>query len=57
MKTSAEHIRKAVRALAGAVLAALVCAAATSCSTTKRIPEGEQLYIGVKDIDVEAPQG
>ena len=56
MKTSAEHIRKAVRALAGAVLAALVCAAATSCSTTKRIPEGEQLYIGVKDIDVEAPQ-
>ena len=43
MKTSAEHIRKAVRALAGAVLAALVCAAATSCSTTKRIPEGEQL--------------
>ncbi len=27
------------------------------CSTTKRIPEGEQLYTGVKNISVNAPKG
>ena len=28
-----------------------------ACSTTKRIPEGEQLYTGIKKIDITAPEG
>lgn len=39
-------------------LIAVACAAMLAgCSTTKRIPEGEQLYIGVKKIDIKAPEG
>lgn len=39
------------------VLSAILGVVAVSCSTTKRIPEGEQLYTGLKGIEVEAPQG
>lgn len=38
-------------------LLAILGVVAVSCSTTKRIPEGEQLYTGLKGIKVEAPQG
>ena len=38
-------------------LLAILAVVAVSCSTTKRIPEGEQLYTGLKGIEVEAPQG
>ena len=39
-------------------LIAVACAAMLAgCSTTKRIPEGEQLYIGVKKIAIKAPEG
>ena len=34
---------------------ALLLAAVTSCSTTKRLPEGETLYTGIKKIDIVAP--
>ena len=37
--------------------AVVVCLLAVSCSTTKRIPEGEQLYIGVKKLDIKAVEG
>ena len=30
---------------------------ASACSTTRRIPDDEQLYIGVKKINIEAPEG
>ena len=40
------------------MLAVVACAAILAgCSTTKRIPEGEQLYIGVKNIDIKSPEG
>ncbi|MDE6527940.1 MAG: hypothetical protein K2L78_02700, partial [Muribaculaceae bacterium] len=37
-----------------------LCAAVVivgACSTTRRIPEGEQLYTGIKKIDINAPEG
>ncbi len=40
-----------------ALIAAACAAMLAGCSTTKRIPEGEQLYIGVKKIDIKAPEG
>jgi outer membrane protein assembly factor BamA len=33
----------------------LLLTAITSCSTTKRLPEGETLYTGIKKIDIVAP--
>lgn len=39
------------------VLLAILAVVAASCSTTKRIPPGEQLYTGLKGIEMEAPQG
>lgn len=37
--------------------AALAALALASCSTTRRIPEGEQLYTGLKRVEVKAPEG
>lgn len=36
------------------VLAALLAGA---CSTTRRLPEGEILYTGLKDVDINATEG
>ena len=38
----------------------LACAAAlllASCSTTRRLPEGEQLYTGIKKVEITPPEG
>jgi len=40
--------------IAAVAIMALILAA---CSTTKRIPDGEQLYTGLKGVDVAAPEG
>lgn len=37
------------------IFALLIAAVFTGCSTTKRIPEGEYLYIGLKKIDYITP--
>ena len=38
-----------------AIIAALLMLA--GCSTTRRIPEGEQLYVGIKKIEITPPEG
>lgn len=49
MTATTRHIRfQALTALAVAVIMVLT---AVGCSTTRRIPEGEQLYTGIKKID------
>lgn len=41
-----------------ALVTGLVCLVVLgSCRTTRRIPEGEQLYTGVKKIEIAAPKG
>lgn len=50
MKMPSKHI---FRLLAFGAMALLMAA----CSTTRRIPEGEQLYVGLKDVDIHAPEG
>lgn len=57
MKMPAVHIRSMALWLRAAVMAVIAMAMMGSCSTTKRIPEGEQLYIGVKNIDVKPQEG
>lgn len=55
MRKLMEHkIVRLVGALAPLLLAMMVV---SSCSTTKRIPEGEQLYNGLKAIDVKPEPG
>ncbi len=34
------------------ILYLLIAIATASCSTTRRIPEGEQLYTGVKKVEI-----
>ena len=51
--TDIKPVALALKALAVTAVAAFI----TGCSTTKRIPEGEQLYIGVKNIAIKAPEG
>ena len=53
MKISVEHIRNRASAVTGMCAAIVACLIAVSCSTTKRIPDDEQLYIGVKKIDIQ----
>ena len=49
MTATTRHIRfQALPALAVAVIMVLT---AVGCSTTRRIPEGERLYTGIKKIE------
>lgn len=38
------------------IIASCVMALATACSTTKSIPEGDQLFTGLKAIEYDAPE-
>lgn len=46
-----------IRTLPHVAAALVTVAAATSCSTTRRIPADEMLYTGLKGVKVETPQG
>ncbi len=46
---STRSLRNILSALAAAWAVALL---ASSCSTTRRIPEGEQLYVGLKKVEI-----
>ena len=50
-------MRKITAKISAKALGAILVVVLASCSTTKRIPEGEQLYTGLKGIEMEAPQG
>ena len=52
MKIRNRHI-PVLHGLSVAVTLALVTVAMlSSCSTTRRIPDGEQLYVGLKKVDI-----
>ena len=55
--SSRRHIKRTAAAsrLALRVLATLLVVAVASCSTTKRLPEGEILYTGVKGVEITPP--
>lgn len=40
-----------------AVVLLIIAVLASSCSTTKRIPDGEVLYTGLKGVEMQAPEG
>lgn len=46
-----KHLKHIIAAFVGLT----VMAAVSSCSTTRRIPEGEQLYIGLKKVEYTEP--
>ena len=53
MKVRSRNI-PVLRGLSVAVTLAVVAVAMlSSCSTTRRIPDGEQLYVGLKKVEIE----
>lgn len=46
-----------IKCVFNAVAAALAVAVVAGCSTTRRLPAGEELYTGVKKVEISAPDG
>lgn len=57
MNRNIDMTRYRSRAITKLAAGFLLCATLAGCSTTKRIPDGEQLYIGVKNIDIVPEEG
>lgn len=46
-----------IKRVASSLLLTALIALLAGCSTTRRIPEGEQLYVGLKNVNIHSPEG